>query len=346
MLGYLRYNPSELSSLRYKNTPTIMDTISDTLIQSIRRKRANGDEEYAKPFLKWAGGKSQLLTEFAARLPVELKEGLLTRYIEPFVGGGAMFFYIIQLFPLNESILCDKNPELILTWETIKKDVTGLIRLLSEMQVHYYSLDEVDRMSYFYEVRDALNDEQKSFDYTKFNETTVRRASQIIFLNRTCFNGLFRLNSKGEFNVPFGRYKNPTIVNEKNLKKISALLSNTSFIQGDFNTCLEYAGKKTFMYLDPPYRPLNKTSSFTGYSSEGFSEEDQIRLADFFVNADQAGSKIMLSNSDPRNEDPSDHFFDDLFRDYHIERILAKRIINSVGEKRGAINELIIRNYQ
>ncbi|PWR76052.1 DNA adenine methylase [Methanospirillum stamsii] len=319
---------------------------SDIIIQSIHRKRGNGDDEYAKPFLKWAGGKSQLLLEFAERLPAGLEQGSITRYVEPFVGGGAMFFYIAQLFPLKESVICDINPELILTWQTIKYDVESLIQLLTDLQITYDSLDQNKRMDLFYQVRDSLNKEQKKFDYNTYHKETIRRASQLIFLNRTCFNGLFRLNSKGEFNVPFGKYKNPTIVNEKNLRKVSALLSNTTIIQGDFNQCLQYAGPGAFIYIDPPYRPLNQTSKFTGYSQEGFFEKDQIRLSDFFTDAHKTGAQIMLSNSDPKNEDPSDHFFDDIYRDYTIERVQAKRMINSDAEKRGSINELIIRNYQ
>ena len=323
-----------------------MTNKSDALIQSIRRKRSNGDDESAKPFLKWAGGKTQLLYEFASRLPSEFEQGRITRYIEPFVGGGAMFFYISQLFPIQESILCDVNPELILTWQTVKADVDSLIDALARLQDEYHALDDSGRMALFYEIRDSLNEERRAMNYGEYGVSWVRRASQHIFLNRTCFNGLFRLNSKGEFNVPFGRYKNPTIVSEKNLKKASALLANTTILLGDFNQCLEYIGQETFVYIDPPYRPLNKTSHFTSYSQDGFSEDDQIRLCTFYKNADTAGAKLMLSNSDPKNEDPTDHFFDDLYNGYHIERVQAKRIINSVAEKRGEINELIIRNYQ
>ncbi|MGV8109809.1 DNA adenine methylase [Methanospirillum sp.] len=159
------------------------------------------------------------------------------------------------------------------------------------------------------------------------------------------YNGLFRLNSKGGFNVPFGRYKNPRIINELNLLKASKLLSNTTILKGDFSICQEYIEEKTFVYIDPPYRPLNQTSSFTSYSQGGFSEQDQIRLSKFFADIDRIGAKVMLSNSDPKNEDPSDHFFDDLYQDFPIERVLAKRSINSMGNKRGEIKEIIVMNY-
>ena len=316
------------------------------LIQSIRGRRTKGDDEYARPFFKWAGGKSQLLYEFDPRFPVELQNGKLTRYIEPFVGGGAVFFYIAQLFPIKEAIIGDINDELILTWQAIKKDVHPLIERLQILQNRYDTCDSSEQSDMFYEIRNALNNEKQSFDYSQYGEATINRATQLLFLNKTCFNGLFRLNSKGEFNVPFGKYKNPSIVNEKNLLMVSNLLTNTTIIHGDFRSCIDYIDTRSFVYIDPPYRPLNKTSSFTGYSKEGFSEQDQLRLCDFFETVDKVGAKVMLSNSDPRNEDPEDHFFDDLYQNYLIERVQAKRFINSVGEKRGSINELIIRNYQ
>jgi len=315
------------------------------LIKSIRGRRTKGDEEYAKPFFKWAGGKSQLLYEFDPRFPKTLETGDLVRYVEPFVGGGAVFFYIAQLYPIKEAVICDVNSELILTWKVVKQDVKTLIRLLQELQDAYDTRTEAERLNLFYQVRDDLNREKPSFDYNTYGDHTIQRASQLLFLNRTCFNGLFRLNSKGEFNVPFGKYKNPNIVQEKNLLMASNLLTHTTIIQGDFTTCLEYVDRSSFVYLDPPYRPLNKTSSFTSYSQEGFSEQDQLRLRDFYGAVANTGAKVMLSNSDPRNEDPADHFFDDLYKDFLIERVLAKRFINSVGEKRGDINELIIRNY-
>lgn len=315
------------------------------IIRSIRRKRSNGDDEYAKPFFKWAGGKSQLLHEFEIRFPPDMDGGTRTRYIEPFVGGGAVFFYVAQRFPIKESVICDINQELILTWQVVKRDVETLIQLLQELQNAYDPLDESGRLKLFYDVRDELNARQKTFDYSQYNNDTIHRASQLLFLNKTCFNGLFRLNSSGGFNVPFGKYKNPSVVNEKNLRKASALLTNTTILQGDFTRCLEFCDENSFIYIDPPYRPLNKTSSFTSYSQDGFSEQDQIRLREFFGDIDKTGAKVMLSNSDPRNEDPNDHFFDDLYQEYCIERVLAKRMINSIAEKRGAINELIIRNY-
>jgi len=317
------------------------------LIKSLRGRRTSGDETYAKPFFKWAGGKSQLLYEFDPRFPKGLFTGEVRRYIEPFVGGGAVFFYIAQLCPIKEWVIGDTNPELILTWHVVKQDADSLIARLQAMQDAYDAAGtEEERLALFYQVRDALNQERSSFDYATYGDHTITRAAQLLFLNKTCFNGLFRLNSKGEFNVPFGKYKTASIVIAKNLLMVSKLLANTTIICGDFTTCMEYVDPTSFVYLDPPYRPLNKTSSFTGYSQEGFFEQDQIRLCEFFKAVDAAGALVMLSNSDPRNEDPEDHFFDDLYKDYVIERVPAKRFINSVGEKRGDINELIIRNYE
>jgi DNA adenine methylase len=174
----------------------------------------------------------------------------------------------------------------------------------------------------------------------------IERAAQIIFLNRTCYNGLFRVNRKGEFNVPFGRYKNPEILNEDNLNDVATLLKTTQIILGDFTKCRRLINKKTFIYLDPPYRPLSVTASFTNYSKNGFTDNDQMRLAKFYQDLDAIGAKVMLSNSDPRNENPSDTFFDDLYSNYRIERVPAKRIINCNGARRGEINELIITNYR
>lgn len=318
---------------------------SSILIRSLRRKRSIADNEFAKPFFKWAGGKTQLLHEFDARFPENLKSGTLNRYVEPFIGGGAVFFFVMQLFSFRESVICDANEELVLTYQVIKKDVEPLIILLQDFQSRYNALNEAGQKELFLEIRSELNAERSEFDFASYEASWVRRASQLLFLNKTCFNGLFRVNSSGEFNVPFGKYRNPGIVNEHNLRMASALLKNTTILHGDFSRCLEYIDNHTFVYLDPPYRPLSKSSSFTSYSRDGFSDQDQVRLRDFFDAVDKIGATVMLSNSDPRNEDPTDHFFDDLYEKYRIERVMAKRTINSNGEKRGAISEIIVMNY-
>jgi DNA adenine methylase len=228
----------------------------------------------------------------------------------------------------------------------IKRSVKKLIGELEMLESDYLSMSDKKRESFYYEIRDAFNQTLPKINFRNYSSGWVERAAQIIFLNRTCYNGLFRVNQKGEFNVPFGRYKNLEILNEENLKDVATLLKTTQIILGDFTRCRKFVDDHTFVYFDPPYRPLNQTSSFTSYSKNGFYDKDQIRLVEFFKELDEKGAKIMLSNSDPKNGNPDDSFFDDLFLDYHIERVPAKRIINCNGTRRGNINELIITNYR
>jgi len=300
----------------------------------------------ARPFLKWAGGKAQLLGEFGKRLPAEeLKNKAITRYVEPFIGGGAVFFYLNQRFPLEQCTISDVNEELILTYRVIRKSVHTLIGELETLESAYLAKNEREREAYYYEIRDAFNRDLPAIEFRYYNTRWIGRAAQIIFLNHTCYNGLFRVNRGGGFNVPFGRYKNPDILNVDNLLDVAARLKNTRIIRGDFTKCRKYVDEGTFVYFDPPYRPLNATSSFTTYSRDGFSEADQVRLAKFFKELDRKGAKVMLSNSDPGNGNAGDSFFDDLYDGYLIERVPAKRMINCNGARRGAVSELIIRNY-
>jgi len=300
----------------------------------------------AGPFLKWAGGKTQLLRELSKRLPPEMKNGEITCYIEPFIGGGAMFFYLNQRFSFNHSSIFDANEELILTWRVIKKSTKKLIQELELLESAYFSKSNEDRERLYYHVRDSFNKKKPEINFHASNAECVTRAAQSIFLNRTCYNGLFRMNRKGEFNVPFGRYKTPRILDKDNLNAVASLLKTTTIIPGDFTRCRKFVDDTSFVYLDPPYRPLNDTSSFTSYARDGFSDTDQRRLAGFFKELDKKGARIMLSNSDPRNENPDDSFFDELYEEFTIERIPAKRSINCNGARRGEINELIITNYR
>ena len=299
----------------------------------------------ARPFLKWAGGKTQLLDEFAKRLPSGLNGKSITKYVEPFIGGGAVYFYLNRNFHFDHCSICDVNQELILSYKVIQKSVKKLIGELEILESDYLSKNDTKREQFYYEIRDDFNRKLTEIDFKKYNTAWIERTARIIFLNRTCYNGLFRVNRKGEFNVPFGRYKNPDILNEDNLKDVATLLKTTKILLGDFTQCREFVDKHTFVYFDPPYRPLNQTSSFTSYSKNGFYDEDQVRLVEFFKELDAKGAKIMLSNSDPKNENPDDSFFDDLFSEYHIERVPAKRMINCNGSRRGNISELIITNY-
>ena len=299
----------------------------------------------ARPFLKWAGGKSQLLYEFNKRLPEELTKGKITKYVEPFIGGGAFFFYLNENFSFEKYYICDANEELTLCYRVIKHSVKELISELKTLESAYLSKNDEQRESFYYEVRDAFNQELPAIDFKNYSSEWVSRAARSIFFNRTCFNGLFRVNQKGEFNVPFGKYKNPAILNESNLEDVATVLKTTEILAGDFTRCREFVDDTTFVYFDPPYRPINSSSFFTSYSKNGFYDKDQVRLRDFFKELDGIGAKIMLSNSDPKNEKPDDSFFDDLYSDYYIERVPAKRMINSDGAGRGNINELIITNY-
>jgi DNA adenine methylase len=275
-----------------------------------------------------------------------MKNGEIIHYVEPFVGGGAVFFYLGQRFSFDHSSIFDANEELILAYRVIKKSTKKLIHELESLESAYVSKTNEDRERLFYDVRDSFNKKKPGINFHTYDAEWVPRAAQSIFLNRTCFNGLFRMNRKGEFNVPFGRYKNPRILNKDNLNDVAALLKTTTIILGDFTRCKKFVDTTSFVYLDPPYRPLNDTSSFTSYAKDGFSDADQRRLAVFFKELDKKGAKIMLSNSDPRNEKSDDSFFDELYADYTIERVPAKRSINCNGTRRGEINELIITNYR
>jgi DNA adenine methylase len=299
----------------------------------------------ARPFLKWAGGKTQLLEVFRKRLPIELKGKKINKYVEPFIGGGAVFFYLNQRFSFEQCYICDINEELILSYRVIQRSVKNLISELEILGSDYISRNDKEREEFYYEIRDAFNQNLPEINFKKYNTEWIERAAQIIFLNRTCFNGLFRVNRKGEFNVPFGRYKNPDILNEDNLKDVATLLKTTKILLGDFTKCRKFVDNHTFVYFDPPYRPLNQTSSFTSYSKNGFYDKDQVRLVEFFNELHPKGAKIMLSNSDPKNENHDDSFFDELFSEFYIERVPAKRMINCNGSRRGNINELIITNY-
>ncbi len=300
----------------------------------------------AKPFLKWAGGKSQLLNTIEDKFPTEIKKSRkINKYFEVFVGGGALFFHLMNNYEVKESYLFDINKELILTYNVIKKSPKELIKLLSSLQEEYVPLEQDDRKEYYLNIRNLFNESLKDFDYDNYSEGHVVRASQVIFMNKTCFNGLFRLNRHGEFNVPHGRYKNPLICDDKNIKAVSKTLKNTHIINGNYYDSEELIDDESLVYLDPPYRPLSSKSNFTTYAGFEFTDEHQIELADFYKRISDKGAKAILSNSDPKNEDENDNFFDDLYGDFTIDRVLAKRSINSNGKKRGQINEILVRNY-
>lgn len=298
-----------------------------------------------KPFIKWAGGKTQLIEKLAPLLPTEIQSGQIKKYAEPFIGGGALFLYIAQSLPIEKFLITDINEELVLLYKAIQKNVEGIITLLSSLETHYLSLSTCERKDFFYRKRDSFNKKRAAIDFSYLDSNGLERAATILFLNRTCFNGLFRVNSKGEFNVPFGDYKNPKICNAENLRGVSALLQKTEIQCADFSSTEEFIDGETFVYFDPPYRPISKTANFTAYSKSPFGDNEQQRLAEYYQCLSRKGAKLMLSNSDPKNENPDDSFFEDLYRKFHIRRVDASRIINCDKNGRGSIKELVITNY-
>ncbi len=302
--------------------------------------------EVAAPFLKWAGGKGQLSHQIDRHLPVPLKTGKLKRYVEPFIGGGAVFFHVAQHYTVSEYVISDTNPELILVYKSIQENVDELIHHLSNLQHDYNALNTESREVYFYEHRTALNALKTEIDLAQpVNTVGFQRAAQIIFLNRTCYNGLYRVNRKGEFNVPYGRYKNPRICSPSNLRAVSQTLNRATIRFGDYAACEDAIDDQTFVYFDPPYRPISKTASFKAYAKTDFNDDEQLRLAQFYRMLDEKNAYLMLSNSDPQNTNPEDTFFLDAYEGFQIERVQALRMINSNAQKRGPVNELLILNY-
>lgn len=300
----------------------------------------------ARPFLKWAGGKKQLIDDIESRLPKEIKKsGKIEKYFEPFIGGGAIFFHLVSNYDIKEAYLYDINRELILVYNVIKNNPEKLIYHLSILADDFLPRSQEDRKKYFLEVRALFNEDVADFNFDKYSDEHVRRAAYTIFMNKTCFNGLFRLNRKGEFNVPCGKYKNPLICDKENIRNVSEVLKNVNIFNASYLESEDLIDDKSLVYLDPPYRPLSKTSNFTTYAGNEFGDEEQLELGAYYKRISEKGAKVILSNSDPKNEDPNDNFFDDLYGDFTIERVKANRAINSNAKKRGAINEILVRNY-
>lgn len=270
-------------------------------------------------FVKWAGGKGQLLEQFKPLFPKKFN-----RYLEPFVGSGAVFFYIIQKFKPKEIIISDVNEELINTYEIVKTDVERLIIELKQHKEYHMA----EGKKYYLTIR-ATNPNDLP---------TLERAARFIYLNKTCFNGLYRVNSKGKFNVPMGAYKNPDIVQEDKLRLVSKLLKNVTIKVMSFEKVLNFAKKGDFIYFDPPYYPLKNKKSFTTYTKDSFMEKEQESLSNVFKKLDKKGCSVMLSNSDTK-------FIKDLYPNYNIHLVQATRMINCNGSKRGKINEVVVTNY-
>jgi DNA adenine methylase len=301
----------------------------------LRTARYDKKNVELRPFLKWVGGKGQLVPEIEKYIPLDSN---FTKYCEPMVGGGALLFHILSKYDYKEVYISDSNAELINTYTIIKTSVQALIAKLSEMEKVFLPMDNNERKYYFYTVREKFNCLQLKSD------TAVEKATLFIFLNKTCFNGLYRVNKKGQFNVPMGAYKNPTICDEDNLHNISEALQNVKIVCGDYTLSQDFIDEHTFVYLDPPYRPISQTSAFTSYNSDVFDDNEQIRLSKFIDGINKTGARIILSNSDPKNVNPDDNFFEDLYKKYVVNKVEATRMINSKSDCRGKIKELLICN--
>ncbi|MBB5226759.1 DNA adenine methylase [Treponema ruminis] len=289
----------------------------------------------AKPFIKWVGGKSQLLEEIREKYPHKIE-----KYCEPFVGGGAVLFDILSTKQPKTILINDINKELINTYSQIKNSCDGMISQLSEIQAIYKLHSPEENKTFFYEKRQRYNELKVNGN----DADNLEKAVLFIFLNKTCFNGLYRVNSKGLFNVPFNNAKNPLLCDERNLKICSELLQNVEMRVGDYKECKDFIDSTTFVYIDPPYRPLTRTADFTSYSENGFTDKEQIELGNFITEISNKGAFVVASNSDPKNSDINDEFFDNLYSKFKIERVSAARMINSNAKKRGAIKELLISN--
>ncbi len=292
----------------------------------------------AKPFIKWVGGKSQLIEQLDAQLPADFGNWENVTYIEPFVGGGAMLFYMLQHYPnIQHAVINDINPDLITCYKTVREHPNQLLHALDDIEKTYLALQtDEKRKQFFMEVRDRYN--EKNLD-------PIENTTKFFFLNKTCFNGLYRVNKKGGFNVPFGKYTNPKICDPDTIRKDSELLQRVEILEGDFEDTFAFAYGKTLFYFDPPYRPLSDTSSFNDYTKEAFNDNAQIRLKEYCDKINCAGFTFMLSNSDSKGRNEKDNFFDRLYAAYHIERVWASRSINSNPNKRGKLTEILVHNY-
>lgn len=298
----------------------------------------NSNEKSAKPFVKWAGGKGQLLKEIEQYYPFDHK---ITKYAEPFVGAGAVLFDILSKFNIQEIYISDINAELINAYRIIRDNIDELITTLKTYQEGYIPLSTEERKVYYMTKRDRFNELK-----INGNETVnIEKAAIMIFLNKTCFNGLYRVNKKGLFNVPMGAYKNPMICDEKNLREVSTKLQNVTIVCGDYRESAGFIDEHTFVYFDPPYRPLTDTANFTAYTENLFNDEEQIELARFVDAMNRKGAKIVVSNSDPKNSNTEDDFFDNIYNAHKIKRVEAVRMINCNSEARGKIKELLISNF-
>lgn len=293
-------------------------------------------KRYAKPFVKWAGGKTQLLGEIEKSLPDNFASIEDVVYVEPFVGGGAVLFWLLQRYSnISRAIINDINSDLINVYSVVKVSPDKLVRELQQFESAYIRLGAQERKDYYAEQRSLFNEKSTSKEVM---------AALFVFLNRTCFNGLYRVNAKGAFNVPHGKYANPKICDERNIWAVSELLQRVEILCGDFSKTLEYASNKSLFYIDPPYKPLTETSSFTSYAKEGFNDEEQIRLGRFCMEISKRRAMFVASNSDPQEMNPQDDFFYRVYDTFNIRKVQASRMINANPSGRGKLFEIMITN--
>lgn len=292
----------------------------------------------AKPFLKWAGGKTQLIPEIEKKLkPIINKKERIT-FIEPFVGSGAVFIWALQNYNnIEKVVINDINTDLINSYKAIKHDHKTLLDKLSFLEEEYYKKadKETFQKEFFLDIRNKFN---------KRDSDKITHSAYLIFLNKTCFNGLYRVNKKNEFNVPFGKRKKPTICDYENIEALHILFQNVTILNDDYEKTIEHSNNYSVFYFDPPYKPLSETSSFNSYSKDIFDDNEQERLKYFCDKLTEIQQTWILSNSDLKNFDIENNFFDELYMEYKISRVKARRNINSKGSGRGKINELLITN--
>ena len=300
---------------------------------------------------KWTGGKRQLLPELRSRIDDLMADGGITRYAEPFIGGGALFWNLIEDYEFDAVYIGDMNAEMLNVYRLVKDDPEALCAELSKHAANYLPADADKRKELYYQCRARYNELIKAHPDGIYPASEMAESAGLfLMLGRTCFNGLYRTNKSGFHNVPHGKYKNPKIDNSEEIREDSKALASLKSLEihlGSYKDSLSFVDEHTLVYLDPPYRPLpNFTQSFTAYDKSGFNDDDQKELAAYCRKIDKMGGKFMLSNSDPHNTDPDDDFFDELYKGFVIERVKAKRNINSDGKGRGAIDEILVRNWE
>ena len=346
-----------ITKSRLKELDIVQLTFDSNSINSLddnQEKTTSGKDEKidmievgtTKPFVKWAGGKTELLPVLEEKLPQEIKDSKeIGTYIEPFVGAGAVFIYLSLNYKFKRIIINDINYKLINVYESIKNNCDELIEDLEQLKQEYLGYEEdEDKKEMYLRIRDEFN------DWKSVNK--IKQAANFIFINKTCFNGLYRENKSGGYNVPWGQHKNPSIYDKEQIINMSKILNakdedgNDKVIIccGQYKDLEKYVDVNTLVYMDPPYRPITK-SGFTSYNKGGFNDDAQIELAKFYEKLSDKGAKVMLSNSDPKNYKEDDEFFDDLYGKFNVQRVNASRMINSKGTGRGKVKEILVTNF-